>query len=494
MTNVGLSKPRLSPNDRRAALLSACFVLLTAALLASPAAGPLRYGFPALAFLFAFFIFRLSRPFYAGFVVWLWMLAPLVRRIVEYRAGGAASLIIASPFLACAVPALLNLGSLSELLSSEGYPLLFASAGIAYGLGIGILLHNPISLIFGQLAQWIAPLLFAFFVVRFRPQVLDIRTSIEKAFLWGTLFTGAYGLYQYLVLAPWDALWIQTANITSIGFAEPRQMRVFSTMNSPQGLASFLIAGIFIAVHSRSQIKWLTIPLASLSLLLTQSRSGWLGFVFGLAYLVFYLPVRQKLQLTVFGVLSMILVLVALQGPQKDALTARIQSLTAPSEDGSVAARTTGYVTLLPEMITAPFGAGVGLDESSANSPTSKGGEGLGIEDSAIIAVLFSLGIPGTIMLLTGIGSGAFAGFRNKPGEPAGDLVAFRAILIAMAVGAVSTNTVQGLGGFLIWMSLTVCYLSRPRERPLRMTSETNQEFALPVPGGKPAPLAPRTS
>jgi len=457
MTNVAISQTRTSPNARKAALLSGSFVLLTAGLLASPAAGPLRYGFPALAFLFAFFIFRLSRPFYAGFVVWLWMLAPLVRRIVEYRAGGAASLIIASPFLACAVPALLNLTGLGELLSLEGYPVLFATAGVAYGVGIGLLLHNPLALIATQLAFWIAPLLFAFFVFRFRSQVQEIRASIEKAFVWGTLFMGVYGLYQYLVLAPWDAFWIENAPITSIGFAEPQQMRVFSTMNSPQSLAGFLVAGIFIALRSRSKVKWLAIPFASLSLLLTQSRTSWVGFVFGVVYLIFYLPARQKLQFAVFGVLSVILVLAALQGPQKEVLKARLQTLSSPNEDGSFLARTTGYAVLLPEMLTSPFGAGLGLDPASPDSPISKNGEGLGIGDSAVIAILFSLGIPGALVYITGIGTALLIGFRRKAGTEWTDLLPFRAITVAMAVSALAVDAVAAPGGVVTWLALSIC-------------------------------------
>jgi hypothetical protein len=492
---ISVRKPQLSRNGIRAALLSGLFVLITAGLLASPAAGPMRYGFPALAFIVSFFIFRLSRPFYAGFVVWLWMLAPLVRRLVEYRAGGSASLIIASPFLACAVPVLLNLGGLGELLSVEGYPVLFAGVGISYGLGIGLLLHNHLAFVATQFALWIAPLLFIFFLVRFRTQLPEIRASEEKAFIWGTAVIGAYGLYQYQVLAPWDALWMETAPISSIGVPLPGQLRVFSTMNSPQALAIFVAAGILIALRSRSKIKWLAIPLGTVSLLLSQSRTAWLGFVLGLIYLVAYLPTRQKLQLAVLGALSFTLVLVALQGDQKNILTARLQTLSSPSEDSSFSNRINGYAVLLPEMLSSPFGAGIGLDDSSPNSPTSKGGEGLGVGDSSVIAILFNLGLPGTLIYLTGIGSGIVRGFRRTSSGDRDKVLAFRSLFIAVAVSAVATNLIEGGGGFLTWLALTLCNPHLADETAAATDSQALQRFTnspLAFPVGNPAPLEPR--
>jgi len=480
----------------RPALISGFFVLLTLALLASPAAGPLRYGFPVLALVFAYLVYRESKAFYAGFVVWLWMLAPLVRRIVEYRASGVASLIIASPFLACAIPFLLNMGRLGELLSPEGYPVLFAGAALVYGLGIGVIYRNPPALIATSLAFWIAPLLFAYFVLLFRTQIREIRTAIEKAFIWGAVAMGAYGLHQYLVLTPWDRLWMETAPISSIGSPEPGQVRVFSTMNSPQALAFFLVAAIFIALRSSSKIKWLAIPLATLALLLTGSRTAWFGFIVGFLYLVAYIPSRQKLQLAVLSAFSLILVLVALQGDQRQNLITRLQTLTNPTEDGSGAARLAGYAVLLPRTLNNPYGVGIGFAEDSPSSPESEGGEGLGAGDSAIIAILLSLGLPGTLFYLTGMGLAIVKSFRSRSGVDAGETLAFRALIFVAAVSAVATDVIEGGGGFLIWAALTLSFLNLPSANLAPIPSESAPHFPdSPLsPSGKPASLAPRIS
>ena len=491
-----MKKRRFSRSGLRAAQISAFFVTLTLVLLVTPAAGPMRYGFPALSFIAAYFIYRQSRPFYAGFVVWLWMLAPMVRRIVEFRAGGAASLIIASPFLACAVPILLNLTSLGELFSVEGYPIFFAASGIVYGVGISIALHNHIPLIATQVAFWIAPLLFAFFIVLFRSEVRDIRASIEKAFLWGTVAIGAYGLYQYLFLAPWDALWVETTNLVSIGLPEPEQVRVFSTMNSPQGLAAFLVAGIFIAIRSKSLIKWLAIPLASISLLLTQSRTSWYGFAAGFLYLVFRLPVRQKLQVAVVAILSVILVLGALQGDRKDILFARLQTVTAPSEDGSFSTRMAGYAVLLPQMLANPFGAGIGIDPDSPDSPLEVNGEGLGGGDSAVIALLFGLGIPGTLVYVSGLAFGILNGFRRRTNGDRNEMLAFTAIVIASVVTAFASDVFQGATGFLTWVALTFYYLNL-EESTAAVPAPGPRRLALPQfleATGSPSQLGSRIS
>ncbi len=491
MTETSTQERRFSRSGVKATQISVFFVLLTLLLLVTPAAGPMRYGFPALAFISAFFVYRQSKPFYAGFVVWLWMLAPLVRRIVEYRAGGTASLIIASPFLACGVPILLNASSLAELFSPEGYPILFAAAGMLYGLGIGIALHNHIPVIAIELAFWIAPLFFAFFLILFRREVREIRASIERAFIWGTIAIGVYGLYQYLVLAPWDAFWIENSGLVSIGLPEAQQLRVFSTMNSPQGLAAFLVGGIFIAVLSRSWLKWLAIPLASVSLLLTQSRTSFYGFAAGFILLVFGLPAKQKLQVAIVSVLSVILVLGALEGDRKDVLFARLQTVTAPSEDGSFSIRMAGYAVLLPQMLSNPFGAGLGIDTSSANSPLEVNGEGLGNGDSGIIALLFGLGIPGTLVYVTGIGSALLTGFRRRSNVEADEMLAFKAIILASAVTVFASNVFTGSTGFLTWVALTFYYMNSKQlsaaavYSPAKARSATSR--VLDTAGGTPS-------
>ncbi len=308
---------------------------------------------------------------------------------------------------------------------------------------------------------------------------------------------GAYGLHQYMVLTPWDALWMETAPISSIGSPEPGQMRVFSTMNSPQALAFFLVAAIFIALRSSSKIKWLAIPLATLALLLTGSRTAWFGFIAGVLYLVAYLPARQKLQLAVLGVFSLILVLVALQGDQKETLITRLQTLTNPTEDRSGATRLAGYAVLLPETLNNPYGAGIGLGENSPNSPVTEGGEGLGVGDSTIIAILLFLGLPGTLVYLTGIGIAVVRSFRARAEVDAGETLAFRSLILVAAVSAVATDVIEGGGGFLTWVALTLSYLNLPNETlemiPAAPTPRL-PDSPLSSSSGKPAPLAPRIS
>ena len=98
-------KPRFSKGGLLASLIAAFFVLLTLALLFTPVAGPLRYGFPALTFVVSVVIYYQSRPFFAGFVVWLWMIAPLVRasRGVSRRRHRTPCHCLAIPRMCCTV-------------------------------------------------------------------------------------------------------------------------------------------------------------------------------------------------------------------------------------------------------------------------------------------------------------------------------------------------------------------------------------------------------
>jgi hypothetical protein len=225
-------------------------------------------------------------------------------------------------------------------------------------------------------------------------------------------------------------------------------------MNSPQVLGAFLVVGLFFSFQSQSRIKYAAIPMGLLTLLLAGSRSAWIGFVIGLTYLFFHLPGRQRFQIVAFSAFGAVLLLVALQSDAQQTVFARFQSLKDPGHDYSFLSRTDGYSVLLPDTLNAPYGAGEGFDDPIV----SKNGKGMGSGDSAVIATLFSLGYPGTLVYLVGLVIMALGLFRSGRSDTP-SIYVLKATALGLAAESFLTNTMQGPGGFLVWGSLSICYV-----------------------------------
>jgi hypothetical protein len=81
--------------------------LATGALLISPANKFVLYAYPLMAVLLALYLYRRNLPGYVTLVCWLWFATPLVRRVLDYRAGWTQpTAVLLGPPLAACVPVL----------------------------------------------------------------------------------------------------------------------------------------------------------------------------------------------------------------------------------------------------------------------------------------------------------------------------------------------------------------------------------------------------
>ncbi len=431
--------------------LFALFIAVTLAGVLSPAARLLQYLFPAMAFALSIYAYLHSKAAYTALVCWLWMLSPLVRRLVDYRAGWIpATAVLLAPVLASFAPMPPIINNWRHV-ADRAKPVIFAAGGLLYGLVIGFLLHNSKLLMANSFIYWVAPICFAFFVCENRAVAEDILKAVETSFVYGLLVLSAYGLYQFVFMPPWDAFWMENSNLNSIGKPIAFQVRVFGTLNQPQALGAFLVMGLFFTFQSKSRVKFVSIPMALLTLILTASRSAWIGFIIGLLYLFLHFKNKQRLQIVAFALAGVLLVFVAFQTDVKQTVFARVQSLSDPGHDYSFLSRYDGYGELLPDTLDAPYGAGIGFDDPIV----SKNGKGMGSGDSAIIALLFSLGYPGSAAYVIGLLMLSPGIFRSTKSS---SLQVLKASSWALLFESVLTNTLQGPGGFFVWMALTLCF------------------------------------
>lgn len=116
-----------------------------------------------------------------------------------------------------------------------------------------------------------------------------------------------YGLYQYKAGIEMEAKWLDTSNNEGI------TTRVYSVFGNPNILAEYLIMVTPISIALFWQTKelhkkvlfLLTSLLLMVTLVLTFSRGGWLGFAFGIFIFILLVEKRLLLLLIPLGVIAM---------------------------------------------------------------------------------------------------------------------------------------------------------------------------------------------
>ena len=250
------------------------------------AAGLVRPLYPAAAMVLGTVLYTIHRGQYVSFVIWLFMITPFVRRVVDYQAGyQEVSIVTLAPQLAAAVSVFCFVKKLPLLYSMSFLPFLLVLVGVLYGYFVGAVNSGPVGATY-DLLLWAVPIAFGFVIASDWRSFPMYRDSIFKVFLWGGAILGAYGIYQYFFLPPWDAYWMRNTSITSIGYPFPLLVRVYSTMNSPSPFGAMLIPTLLIVLVTSS---WLRFPAALLGLIafaLSAVRTAWLGWIVAVIVLV----------------------------------------------------------------------------------------------------------------------------------------------------------------------------------------------------------------
>jgi hypothetical protein len=146
--------------------------------------GPLlRIAIPALA-TFLGLILYLRRPIlYVQYLLWVWFLAPLARRIVDLRFGWEdPSIILLAPLLVSGIAGLALLRKASA--ARREIPAGFVLCGVAifYGFVVGMFLHPSAETAY-ELLNWLCPLLFGLHLCLHWRHYEQYRDAILRTFL-----------------------------------------------------------------------------------------------------------------------------------------------------------------------------------------------------------------------------------------------------------------------------------------------------------------------
>jgi hypothetical protein len=357
----------------------------------------------------------------------------------------------------------------------QGFPFLpfgMAVAGLLYGFGVGVLNVGLFQASF-DLLNWLTPVLFAFYLLVNWREFPDFRRVTQHTFAWGLLVMGLYGILQFVNPPSWDQTWLRSTALAASSFGniggspfgnlEPFGIRVWSTLNSPGPFALVAMAGLLVLLSSGTLRRWPALVVGTISFLLSLYRTAWGGFVVGFAVLVAY-GGRSRLRLLVGSVVAITMLWLLMSfapSPVANVINARLETFNNLQQDTSFQDRWERYQQLASRALLNPLGEGLGSTGESTKL-ASEGGElgELGILDSGILSIAFSLGWLGTLLYLGGlIWLFLYTLRRTKLSDP------FVAASIGIVAGALSqlilANVVVSVSGMVLWSFLGLAVAAR---------------------------------
>lgn len=429
------------------------------------AAAVVERAFPLIAVgLASWLLARSRREAYVEYVLWLWLVAPWVRRMVDLGSGWSpiSPVMLAAPAatILCLLPALRGRRSVDRTI---GGALVVALVAVGYGCVVGVLTSGPVAAL-GALATWLPPIAVGLYVATAGPRYAELLAIVRRTALIGCAVLGTYGLVQFFTMPLWDAFWMRNAPINSIGYPYPFQVRVFSTLNSsaPFGVVMATLLVLLTGVSAR--LRWLAGLVGVLSLGLSLVRTAWLGYAVSL--LALFSPRRGRLLRA--GVVSLVVpvtLVLVVGGPAKDALVDRFATTTELGQsDTSFRERVAFHERLLPEAVADPFGTGLGAVGVATKLTSNRGklDEDANFDGGAL-ELLFTYGVlVGTGVLVTSVLAVAAAWRRARPRA---DLErAMAAALVGLVVQLLLYQPLLTPSGILFYLLLGI--LARPADDP----------------------------
>jgi len=378
----------------------------------------------------------------------LWLLGPGVRRVFGLELGYTAQDPLAvAPFLATAL-----IGAIILIRTPLRGPVRWVLAAVLAGflLGLPSGLVNPTAAAFGLVA----------YVGALGGLLLGWREGHRPVRQW-TLFRvlavaapalALYGCYQYFVALPaWDEFWLDSVEFESVGAPEEGKIRIFSTVNSPGVLAFVLSLTLLLTtVGRRLQPTLLVVAgICATGLALTYVRSAWVGLVVAALIVPVVSRGRALPQLAALAVvLAVAAAAIAQSGDSTfTALSERVNTFSSLDSDISANARQNAPAVLIPELLTLPFGHGLG----SAGEATRLAEGGFRAPDNGYLSMLYQLGLPGGLLVIGALLAAVWVGVRSafRRGDP--DRVLLVATFAFVLVLLVAGDQFYGLPGVIVW-------------------------------------------
>jgi hypothetical protein len=321
-----------------------------------------RYFYMLAAFVVCGFYIKRHPWHYLTMTFWLWTVTPFARRFIDFHAGyDPASLMLGTPNFVAIFMFKSIFTSRDLLRQRESAVGLFLLVPLLWGMSVS-LVSGEIFPALASGADWIGPLFYYYFFLANWRRIAEAEAPFLEFVTLNTVVMAGYALLQFISPQPWDVSWVINSGMVVIGHPVAYEIRVFGTLNSPGHLALWLSTLLLLALHFRTKLTPIAIPLAAIVLMLTLVRSAAGSVVLGLIVAAFM--GRQGI-FKVFGmvVLAGVLSVAGLSvfNPEvTDRLAARFDTVSDLGNDTSARAREEIYASGPALMDAVPFGTGIG--------------------------------------------------------------------------------------------------------------------------------------
>lgn len=441
--NTSKSKPKLASKNSQPLLAWAAIlglILFTLSLIIFGADELLNLTFPIVTLAVGILLYFRYPLIYNSFSWWIWLLAPLVRRLIDYRSSYTEpSPILLAPFLVSSVTIITFFKYLPKINYPGSFPFMVTATGIFYAFLMGLLNKSIVEAGVGLL-KWLVPVIFGFYLFVNWRNYPAYRRNLEQTLIWGAMITSIYGIIQFLVAPEWDTTWMIDSNmITSQGDPEPLKLRIWSTLDSGEPFAAFLAAALLLLLVSQNFLKTPAMVVSFLAFLLTTVRSAWGAWLVGLLTLSTSLQGKQKKRLLItIAAIAILLVPLTRIEPFSNPIDERLATFQDIQEDGSALDRQNTYEEQLGVALTTFFGSGIG---------------GVGF-DSSFLNLLIQFGWFGTIFYAVGLLLLVYSLFQHFRGSSTPFIVAARAIVISCLIRLPVNVPIIEISGMLLWSFL----------------------------------------
>jgi len=385
-----------------------------------------------------------------------WLLAPFLRRVLDNSIGPVSpdplSLL---PFLATALLAAIELRH-THLDKRARTILTLGMVGFLIGAPLG-LVADPTAAGFAVFAYGTG--LSAFIIGWGDGQLRDGTGTLQKLVFYVLPVLALYGLAQYFFsLTSWDAHWVATTTLNSLGSPQEGHIRIFSTLNAPYTFAAVLGVGLLLGLAQQRRVGFRSLITAILvvALALTFMRSVWLGTVVGL--IVFAAAARGRAAgriVVIVGVCLFALIVVGNSNPTTKAFTERVTSLGSVEKDRSAQERLSTTDELFPVALRQPLGEGSGqAGLASELTGGNKSSSTLLNVDNGYLSLMFQDGPFGFLLVVIALVLSTGAAIRAvgmATEEERQSRAAVLATIIMLLVALAAGDILFGIPGVILW-------------------------------------------
>jgi hypothetical protein len=426
----------------------------------------LNLAFPVMSFVLAGILYVYHRPTYIAFTWWIWLASPEVRRLVDFQtAYHSISPVMLSPLLVTSI-------AFIQVLRRPGYfrrrkvlPFSLFAFVTVFALSVGIFQNGFLSAAYDW-AQWINPLAFGILFMQDSANIEANKKAFFNAVMVGLLLIGAYGIYQFFRLPPWDAFWMQQSNLHSIGQALVEQVRIFGPLNSPGAYGAVLAASLAFVLVAKGPLRIAAAVAGFPAFALCEVRSAWGMWAVAAVFILLRMQGRSRARLVFAAAIIAIFVAPILAiGPISTITSSRFSSISNLKNDRSANVREQLYISSFEAAFSNPIGLGTGGFGSGAKLSAGN----VVVFDSGLLEFPYEFGWAGGLIFLWAITLVVIAVLNVyfKTRDPIA--IAAAGVFMGLVAGLIFGQTLEGVSGVMLWACVGLL-LDAPISRKLRVT------------------------